>query len=61
MHEHKQSTKHALLYWQDTCSEPAILLITKITHILTHSFQIANNNNFQFHGNVLGLRTNGNV
>ena len=61
MHEHKQYTKHALSYQLDTCSGPAILLITKIMHILTHSFRIANDNNFQFFGNVLGLCTNGNV
>ena len=61
MHEHKQYTKHALSYHLDTCSGPAILLITKIMHILTHSFRIANDNNFQFYGNVFNLHTNWNV
>ena len=58
MHEHKQYTKHTLSYHLDTCSRPAILLIAKITHILIHSFRIANDNNFQFYANIC---TNGNV
>ena len=61
MHEHQHCTKHTLSYYLDTNSESAIHLITKVTHVLTHSFWIANDNNFQFYGNVLGLRTNGNV
>ena len=61
MHEHQSCTKHALSYYLDTYSEPAILLITKVTHVLTHSFRIANDNSFQFNGFVLGRRTNGNA
>ena len=61
MHEHQCCTKHTLSYYLDTNSESAIHLITKVTHVLTHSFWIANDNNFQFYGNVLGLCTNGNV
>ena len=61
MHEHQSCTKHALSYYLDTNSESAILLTTKVTHVLTHSFQIANDNNFQFNGFVLGCHTNGNA
>ena len=61
MHEHQSCTKHALSYYLDTSSESTILLITKVTHVLTHSFHIANDNNFQFYGNVLGLHTSGNA
>ena len=61
MHKHQSCTKHALSYYLDINSESAILLITKVTHVLTHSFWITNDNNFQFFGNVLGLHTNGNA
>ena len=61
MHEHQICTKHALSYYLDTNSELAILLMTKVTHVLTHSFQITNDNNFQFNGYVLGCHTNGNA
>ena len=46
----------------DTYSEFAVFLLAKITHLLTHSFKIANDNGFQFHGHALGHQcTNGNV
>ena len=61
MHEHQSCTKHTLSYYPDTNSESAVHLITKITHVITHSFQNTNDNNFQFYGNVLGLHTNGNA
>ena len=61
MHKHQSCTKHALSYYLDTNSELAILLMTKVTHVLTHYFQIANDNNFQFNGFVLGHHTNGNA
>ena len=61
IHEHQSYTKHALSYYLDTDSESAILLITQVTHVLTHSFRIANDNSFQFNGFVLGCCTNGNT
>ena len=61
MHKHQSCTKHALSYCLDTNSELAILLMTKVTHVLTHYFQITNDNNFQFNGFVLGHCTNGNA
>ena len=61
MHKHQSCTRNALSYYLDTNSESGILLITKVTHVLTHSFWITNDNNFQFHGNVLGVCTNGNA
>ena len=46
----------------DTSSNPAIDLLTEIYHLLTHSFQITNDNGFQFYGYPLGcLHTNGNI
>ena len=50
MQEHQSCSKHTLSYYLDTYSKLAVLLITKITHILTHSFKISNDNNFQFSG-----------
>ena len=44
----------------DSCL--AIDLLTVTHHLLTHSFQITNDNGFQFYGYPLGrLRTNGNI
>ena len=60
-HEHQSCTKHVLSYYLDKNSESAILLITKVTHVLTHSFQITSDNNFQFNGFVLGHHTNRNA
>ena len=46
----------------DTYSELVVFLIARITHLLTHSFKIANDNGFQFHGHALGhCHTDGNV
>ena len=61
MHKHQSCTKHALSYYLDTNSESALLLITKVTCVLTHSFSITNDNSFQFNGFVLGHRTHGNA
>ena len=61
MHEHQSCTEHALSSYLDMTSESAILLITKVTHVLTHSFRITNDNSFQFNGFVPGCHTNGNA
>ena len=61
MHKHQSCTIHALSYYLDMDSESAILLITKVTHVLTHSFRITNDNSFQFNSFVLGHHTNGNA
>ena len=61
MHKNQSCTKHALSYYLDMDSELAILLITKVTHVLTHSFGITNDNSFQFNSFVLGHHTNGNA
>ena len=46
----------------DTESNLAIDLSTEVHRLLTHSFQIANDNGFQFCGYPLGrLRTNGHI
>ena len=46
----------------DTDSCLAIDLLTVVHRLLMHSFQIANDNGFQFYGYPLGrLRTNGNI
>ena len=52
---------NSLSYYLDTCSEVALHLITRMTYVLMHSFRIANANNFQFNGFVLGRRENGNA
>ena len=61
MYKHQSCTKYALSYYLDTYSELAILLISKVTHVLTHSFRIANDTSLLFNGFVLGIRTNGNA
>ena len=46
----------------DTDSCLAIDLLTVVHHLLMHSFQIANDNGFQFYGYPLGRHhTNGNI
>ena len=46
----------------DTSSKLAISLLTEIHCHLTHSFQIANDNGFQFYGYPVGRHhTNGNI
>ena len=62
MHIHKEFSRHSLADHLDTYSELAVFLLAKTTHLLTHSFKIANDNGFQFHGHALGCQcTNGNV
>ena len=62
MHIYKEFSRHSLADYLDTYSELAVFLLAKITHLLTHSFKIPNDNGFQFHGHSLGCRcTNGNV
>ena len=62
MHIHKEFSRHSLADYLDTYSELAVFLLAKVTHSLTHSFKIANDNSFQFHGHALGCWcTNGNV
>ena len=61
MQVHQCCSKHSLSYYLDTYSEAALHLITRLTYVLTHSFRIANANNFQFNGFILGCRANGNA
>ena len=61
MHAHQCCSKHSLSYYLDTYSEAALHLITRVTYVLTHSFRIANANNFQFNGFILGQGENGNA
>ena len=62
MHIHKEYPRPSLSDYLDNYSELAVYLLAKITHLLTHSFQVANDNGFQFYGHMLGCHcTNGNV
>ena len=62
MHIHKEYSRPSLSDYLDNHSELAVYLLAKITHLLTHSFQVANNNSFQFYGHMLGHhRINDNV
>ena len=54
MHIYKNYSRSSLSDYLDTSSELAINLLTKIHHHLTHSFQVANDNGFQFHGYPVG-------
>ena len=59
---HKEYSRPSLSDYLDNHSELAIYLLAKITHLLTHSFQVANDNGFQFYGHTLGCCCiNGNV
>ena len=62
MHIHEEYSRPSLADYLDNHSELAVCLLAKIAHLLTHSFQIANDNGFQFYGHTLGHHhTNGNV
>ena len=62
MHIYKEFSRSSLSDYLDTHLELAVFLIARITHLLTHSFKIANDNSFQFYGHALGCqRTSGNV
>ena len=62
MHIYKSHSRPSSCDYFDTSSELAINLLTKIHHHLTHSFQVANDNGFQFHGYPVGRRrVNGNI
>ena len=62
MHIYKGYSHPSACDYLDTDSCLAIDLLTVIHRLLMHSFQIANDNGFQFYGYPLGrLRTNGNV
>ena len=62
MHIYKEFSRSSLSDYLDTYSELAVFLMARITHLLTYSFKIANENGFQFHGHVLGCcHTDGNV
>ena len=62
MHIHTCYSHSATSDYLDTESNLAIDLSTEVHHLLTHSFQIANDNGFQFCGYPLGrLRTNGHI
>ena len=62
MHTHTHYSHSSASDYLDTESCLAIDLSTEVHHLLTHSFQIANDNGFQFCGYPLGrLRTNGHI
>ena len=62
MHIHTCYSHSSASDYLDTESSLAIDLSTEEHHLLTHSFQIANDNGFQFCGYPLGrLHTNGHV
>ena len=62
MHIHTCYSRSSASDYLDTESSSAIDLSTEVHLLLTHSFQIANDNGFQFCGYPLGrLRTNGHV
>ena len=62
MHIHKEYSRPSLADYLDNHSELAVYLLAKITHLLIHSFHIANDNGFQFYGHTLGrCCTNSNV
>ena len=62
MHIHTCYSHSSASDYLDTESNLAIDLSTEVHRLLTHSFQIANDNGFQFCGYPLGqLRTNGHI
>ena len=62
MHIHTCYSRSSASDYLDTESNLAIDLSTEVHLLLMHSFQIANDNGFQFCGYPLGrLRTNGHV
>ena len=58
MHISKEFSRSSLSDYLDTHLELAVFLTARTTHLLTHSFKIANDNGFQFHGHMLGLDAN---
>ena len=62
MHIHTCYSHSSASDYLDTESNLAIDLSTEVHRLLTHSFQIANDNGFQFCGYPLGrLHTNGHI
>ena len=62
MHIHTRYSHPSASDYLDTDSCLAIDLLTVVHRLLTHSFQIANDNGFQFCGYPLSrLRTNGHI
>ena len=62
MHIHTHYSRSSASDYLDTESSLAIDLSTEVHRLLTHSFQIANDNGFQFCGYPLGrLHTNGHI
>ena len=62
MHIHTCYSHSSASDYLDTESSSAVDLSTEVHRLLTHSFQIANDNGFQFCGYPLGrLRMNGQV
>ena len=62
MHIHKEYSTPSLSDYLDNHSELAVYLLAKITHLLTHSFQVANDSGFQFYSHTLGCHCiNGSV
>ena len=62
MHIYKSYSRPSSCDYLDTDSYLAIELLTVIHRLLTHSFQITNDNGFQFYGYLLGrLHSNGHI
>ena len=62
MHIHTCYSRSSASDYLDTESSLAIDLSTEVHQLFTHSFQIANDNGFEFCGYPLGrLRTNGHI
>ena len=62
MHIHTCYSRSSASDYLDTESSSAVDLSTEVHRLLTHSFQIANDNGFKFCGYPLGqLRTNGHI
>ena len=58
MHEAKPFSWLPLWYAYDCSLSLAICTMALIEHCLTHTFSVANDNGFHFHGHALGLSPN---
>ena len=62
MHIHKNYSRSSPCDYFDTTSALAVGLMTEVHSLLTHSFQIANDDGFHFYGYPIGhCHTNGNI
>ena len=54
MHIHKHYSRSSSCDYFDTTSASAVEVMTDIHNLLTHVFQVANDNGFQFYGYPIG-------